>query len=768
MSHPLAWTLFATLAVLPPAARPQTQESQQSRLPFPLLPVRVGPDGALALEAAPEQVAALAARKQVVLDQVPLPDAGEVSLGLHRLELSREDSLLVIDGRPRPLSEVAEHVQLWSGSVLGDPGSFCFLALSPFGTRGVIRTGGASYHLSAAGGADAVIFDGASGRAAGFVAGQAGPPRAGCASATIEQPRFPSPGALFQSAASGAGPDLGFSGNPLYEARIAIETDYQFYQLFNDSDQAAAYVLTVMGAASAIYEAQCTATFSLPYVGLHTGSNDGWSSPDGGYDTADLLYEFRAAWKNGGAPAAAHLYHFLSGADLGGGIAFIDVLCDQSYGFGVSANLNGDLTLPVTGPAPWDLEVVAHELGHNFSSPHTHSYCPPLDQCAPNGYFGICQSSQVCIPNGTIMSYCHLCPGGLGNIELVFHDTVASTIRNAVLNSCLEPAPPDDELCVDQPLGIHTELDPLISTQAIATVTLGNCGDSGAILSFTATLTTPAPWLTLSAWTGTAGPSPTPVSLIHDATGLDRGLHSTVVHFENDADPADFVDLPVTLLVLAPSFIAGDLLTGAVDSAGDVDRAGLEGLKKLKLKLRIDHGAGSAPLTVELLDWMDQEVATWTVKPGEVVRKKRKLPETGSYTLRVSGSGSAAGAFSIQTGARFPGKARRQVLKKVRPIPEGNYADVRLQALSGATLSVEVRPRASVQGPLLLMLFGPGDSPIDLAGQVAGDGLSFSGVSLPETGAYRLRISGFQSAAEKVKVIITPDQPAGGGSLVID
>jgi hypothetical protein len=62
----------------------------------------------------------------------------------------------------------------------------------------------------------------------------------------------------------------------------------------------------------------------------------------------------------------------------------------------------------------WDIFVVAHEMGHNFGAPHTHSMYPRIDNCAG----GDCSVT----PNGTIMSYCHQCSGGMSNILLNFHD----------------------------------------------------------------------------------------------------------------------------------------------------------------------------------------------------------------------------------------------------------------------------------------------------------------------------------------------------------
>jgi len=89
------------------------------------------------------------------------------------------------------------------------------------------------------------------------------------------------------------------------------------------------------------------------------------------------------------------------------------------------------------GPANWDFMVTAHEIGHNFGSPHTHDYCPPLDECAPPGYFGGCQTQQVCTNQGTIMSYCHLCSGGLANVTTYFHPQNVIDMRAWVEGTCL-------------------------------------------------------------------------------------------------------------------------------------------------------------------------------------------------------------------------------------------------------------------------------------------------------------------------------------------
>jgi hypothetical protein len=133
------------------------------------------------------------------------------------------------------------------------------------------------------------------------------------------------------------------------------------------------------------------------------------------------------------------LAHLLSVRGLGGGIAYLDALCNQSIGYGVSANLRA--TFPID--PGWTTIVVAHEIGHNFGSWHTHS-CRweggAIDRCAPAESVpgqAPCFTGTV-RSRGTIMSYCHLYPGGTSNIDVNFHPLCAARmISRAAAASCL-------------------------------------------------------------------------------------------------------------------------------------------------------------------------------------------------------------------------------------------------------------------------------------------------------------------------------------------
>jgi hypothetical protein len=227
-------------------------------------------------------------------------------------------------------------------------------------------------------------------------------------------------------------PDLPAAGGGLRSAgcmtvSVAVDSDYEFTQLFGGSSSAAsAYVATLFGAINAIYQRDLGTTLLVSYVRVWPTDTDPWTQSS----LEPLLYQFENYWETNMTAVPRQTAHLLSGKQLGGGIAFLYALCGYQPGYGVSANIRGTFPTPlVPGSGNWDVIVVAHEIGHNFGSPHTHCYNPPIDTC----YSGECYVGPVALPAGglgTLMSYCHTLSGGLANIDLKFHTRCQTQIQS--------------------------------------------------------------------------------------------------------------------------------------------------------------------------------------------------------------------------------------------------------------------------------------------------------------------------------------------------
>jgi len=413
-------------------------KSDTSAQPFPMVVLSDRGQDGIELALNPLAIEPLEQLGEARLLGMPLPGGGTVDLLLKRVQLGSTASRVVVDGLP---VEDTPAVSLWHGEVPGFEGSEAFFAFSPLGSRGWVTLAGATFELLAF-----PDSDGSWTRSTSVLLGHdrlsalAGPPKLACAGSPMPTPST-APGPRLATI-SGLGGGLAASAPtlPYYECHIAVETDYQFYQIFNNLPAAQAYAAALLGAVAGRYREQVGVIFTFPYLGFHTNSNDGWVAQENGGGSVGLLFEFQAAWQNGGGPVTADVYHFLSGANLGGGVAYIPAVCDQGYGFGVSGNLGGNTPFPVSpGWLNWDFIVVAHELGHNFNAPHTHDYCPPLDECAPPGYFGACQTQNVCTTQGTVMSYCHICGNGMPNMTTFFHPQSVADMRAYTTSSCLTP-----------------------------------------------------------------------------------------------------------------------------------------------------------------------------------------------------------------------------------------------------------------------------------------------------------------------------------------
>ncbi len=365
----------------------------------------------------PADYDSVAGASSLELDGVSLGAAGPETLVLSRTDVLAPGAELIVAYDEGELPAERPAVALFSGYVSGLAESSAFVAVSPWFVHGFVQTEGHDFVISSGPhgqGLPTIIFD--------LTTMPAG---------TIEWAEFicradELAGGVETSPADGG---ASYRGAPCRRATTAIETDREFTTaLFGgDADASMAYATALIAAVTEIYQRDVNARMEIVFLRVWTGA-DPWNEDN----TIDQIYQFQDYWNANMTHIVRNSAHFLSGRALGGGVAYYPGLCQDGFDYALSANLNGFFPYPLQDnhPQNWDMMVTAHEYGHNYGAPHTHSMNPPVDNCAS----GDCSVA----PNGTIMSYCHLCSGGMINIVLRFHDR---TINETILPYLANDAP---------------------------------------------------------------------------------------------------------------------------------------------------------------------------------------------------------------------------------------------------------------------------------------------------------------------------------------
>ena len=205
------------------------------------------------------------------------------------------------------------------------------------------------------------------------------------------------------------------------EYRVAVDTDTEFTMTAHAGNTVAAsqYALLLMGAASQVYNSDLNARLPLSYLRLWTGE-DPWTQTEMGAQ----LNQYRDYWQANMSAVPRDIGHHLNGRGLGGGVAWVGVTCAvPEWAYALSSGIGYGFPYPLVDHdhGNWEPMVVMHEIGHNFGAPHTHDHTPPADGCGS----GDCTLAW----EGTIMSYCHGCAGGMSNVSLRFHPYSLASIN---------------------------------------------------------------------------------------------------------------------------------------------------------------------------------------------------------------------------------------------------------------------------------------------------------------------------------------------------
>jgi hypothetical protein len=362
--------------------------------------------------------------------------------------------VIVVDGRgPREIPK--SRLAFFSGAAENDSDIRVFAAVDPAtgSVNGFIQTRDALNELhplsevpslaklaKAAGlgrhlVAPAEVFRAERGESADFTCGQDGAPL----SFLEERDR------VQQMAADASNSDSIFASaiTSLHTATVAVDTDNELMNLkfANNTTNATNYIASLIASMTVVYERDALVRLLQGTTVLRVSTTpDPYNDTSSGNASVSKLQEFSNVWNTTYASVPRAVAMMLSGKQSGGGasgIAWVNTLCNKYYGTSFS-----QVFVSGTTPSSGDVLVVAHEIGHNFGSPHTHCYATPIDNCfnTESGCFAgtkSCPASQtingVTSVTGTLMSYCHL--SGLSGCtsKTVFHPrTISEKLAPAI------------------------------------------------------------------------------------------------------------------------------------------------------------------------------------------------------------------------------------------------------------------------------------------------------------------------------------------------
>lgn len=381
-------------------------------------------ESTLPLKIDAEALAQARSMKSIYLDDIQLPAVSglpiSVDLELSEFSVIGPNTRIVIQNGDKETEGAMPTVKTYRGKVVGDPNTHVVLCLTNDKVSGMIRFNGREQFTIGYDNTPSLAYVTVTSALTGVVGGGE------CA---MDNEKLYDPTNSLERFAkvktSGKTP----SQKPQVatkSATIAFDADKQCYDFFGDETALTDYLVARLAVISSVYESDLDVALQLGRLKIYTTAD-----PYTGTSLQPLLQSFTNYWSANNSSIDRTLAHLISKKIPGGGaagLAWLSGLCKKNIGYAVTS-IMGNTSFPSV-----DESVIAHEIGHNFGSAHTHNCAayPPdgIDHCVAAE--GGCSWTPQQVP-GSIMSYCN-------NKEFTFDtpndhrviETIQSNINEAV------------------------------------------------------------------------------------------------------------------------------------------------------------------------------------------------------------------------------------------------------------------------------------------------------------------------------------------------
>ncbi|HEY6170992.1 MAG TPA: M12 family metallo-peptidase, partial [Candidatus Kapabacteria bacterium] len=318
----------------------------------------------------------------------------KVDLELTEFSVIGPNTRIIIQKGDKEVEGAMPTVKTYRGKVIGDPNTHVVLCLTNDKVSGMIRFNGREQYTIGYDNTPSVAYITVTNALAGVV---------NTGECAMDNEKLYDPTNSLQKFAAVKNTKKNPSQMPqaaTKSATIAFDADKQCYDFFGDETSLTDYLVARLAVISSVYEAELDVALQLGRFKIYTTPD-----PYSGTSLQPLLTSFTNYWSSNNSGVDRTLAHLISKKVPGGGaagLAWLSGLCRKDIGYAVTS-IMGSTSFPSV-----DESVIAHEIGHNFGSAHTHNcqaYPPDgIDHCVQAD--GGCNWTPVQI-TGSIMSYCN-------------------------------------------------------------------------------------------------------------------------------------------------------------------------------------------------------------------------------------------------------------------------------------------------------------------------------------------------------------------------